>query len=73
MMTPCHVAISCHLLSNKFQFPGTWLRQGDNSFVVRHPCRPNIPLRSLIVPHLSSIYPTLLQWYVRHRVHSKAS
>ncbi|KAI0825156.1 galactose mutarotase-like protein [Trametes gibbosa] len=30
-------AISCHLLSNKFQFPGTWLKQGDNRFVLELP------------------------------------
>ncbi|RPD62964.1 galactose mutarotase-like protein [Lentinus tigrinus ALCF2SS1-6] len=30
-------AISCHLLSNKFQFPGIWLKQGDNSFVLELP------------------------------------
>ncbi|KIY50794.1 galactose mutarotase-like protein, partial [Fistulina hepatica ATCC 64428] len=30
-------AISCHLLSKKFQFPGTWLNQGANKFVLALP------------------------------------
>ncbi|KAI0651829.1 galactose mutarotase-like protein [Trametes meyenii] len=30
-------AISCHLLSQKFQFPGTWLKKGDNRFVLELP------------------------------------
>ncbi|CDO71539.1 Polysaccharide Lyase Family 4 protein [Trametes cinnabarina] len=30
-------AISCHLLSNKLQFPGTWLKKGPNSFVLELP------------------------------------
>ncbi|KAH9849784.1 galactose mutarotase-like protein [Lenzites betulinus] len=30
-------AISCHLLTNKFQFPGTWLKEGDNRFVLELP------------------------------------
>ncbi|KAI0778161.1 galactose mutarotase-like protein [Trametes elegans] len=30
-------AISCHLLSNKFQFPGTKLKAGDNRFVLELP------------------------------------
>ncbi|KAI8995606.1 galactose mutarotase-like protein [Trametes punicea] len=30
-------AISCHLLANKFQFPGTWLKEGDNHFVLELP------------------------------------
>ncbi|KAL7285294.1 hypothetical protein ACG7TL_000389 [Trametes sanguinea] len=30
-------AISCHILSNKLQFPGTWLQEGHNSFVLELP------------------------------------
>ncbi|KAI0361653.1 galactose mutarotase-like protein [Trametes cingulata] len=30
-------AISCHLLTNKFQFPGTWLTAGSNRFVLELP------------------------------------
>ncbi|KAI9063041.1 polysaccharide lyase family 4 protein [Trametes sanguinea] len=30
-------AISCHLLSNKLQFPATWLKSGHNSFVLELP------------------------------------
>ncbi|KAI0801290.1 galactose mutarotase-like protein [Fomes fomentarius] len=30
-------AISCHLLTRKFQFPGTWLKEGDNHFVLELP------------------------------------
>ncbi|KAI0335297.1 galactose mutarotase-like protein [Cubamyces sp. BRFM 1775] len=30
-------AISCHLLTKKFQFPGSWLREGANQFVLELP------------------------------------
>ncbi|KAJ7642442.1 galactose-binding domain-like protein [Mycena polygramma] len=30
-------AISCHLISRKFEFPGTWLNQGSNKFNISLP------------------------------------
>ncbi|KAJ6512313.1 galactose mutarotase-like protein [Mycena vulgaris] len=30
-------AISCHLLSQKFEFPGSWLNEGSNKFVISLP------------------------------------
>ncbi|KAF7364613.1 Galactose mutarotase-like protein [Mycena venus] len=30
-------AISCHLLSRKFEFPGNWLKRGSNKFVISLP------------------------------------